>query len=347
MESTLVPVQPDSVFRDGASFDHINRVAKVFADSQLVPPTFQKNIANCIIGLEIAQRLGASPLMVMQNLNIIKGKPSFSATFMIAAVNSCGRFTPLDFIYVGERGTDEWGCYASTQNRQGKVLKGVMVTIGIAKKDGWYGRENSKWPTMPELMLMYRAATWWTRMYAPEMLMGFPTEDEVYDIKNVTNSAAEPEEKPAVSHKKGKGVNAMKQAAAAALPPEVKEPAKDTTAPVPGNLGEPAPAPPADQESSIANSAAREQHANEEPPVGKLSRVRCEITNLEEKDAKKKAGNGKITLVGLAGEWTGQAYFDGVKSKLPNVGAVIDVTLEERDHNNAKAYIVKSFEQVG
>ena len=152
MENAIVPipVQPESLFRNAESFDHMTRIAKVFADSQLVPPTFQKNLANCLIGIEIAHRLGASPLMVMQNLQIIKGKPSFSATFMIAAVNTCGRFSPLEFTYVGERGTDEWGCFASAQNRQGKVLKGVTVTIGIAKKDGWYNREGSKWQVFPE-----------------------------------------------------------------------------------------------------------------------------------------------------------------------------------------------------
>jgi len=349
MENSLVPVEQSSVFRDGASFDHINRVAKVFADSQLVPPTFQKNIANCIVGLEIAHRLGASPLMVFQNLNLIKGKPSFSATFMIAAVNTCGRFTPLEFNYVGKEGTDEWGCYATAQNRQGKVLKGVTVTIAIAKKDGWYGRENSKWPTMPELMLSYRSATWWTRMFAPEMLMGFPTSDEVDDIRNVT---PEPEEKPAVSHKKGKGVNAMKQALAS---PEVKEPAKDTTTPVDGNLGEPAPAPPeirTPPESAIsakevvAPSTTVERELDQEPQP-KLYRLRCEITALTEKNAKKREGNGVITLVALKGEWIGEAYYDGPKSKLPVVGAIIDLTLEERIHNNAPAYIIKTFELVG
>ncbi len=340
METSLVPTQADSLFRDAAGFDHINRIAKVFADSQLVPPTFQKNIANCIIGLEIAHRLGASPLMVMQNLNLIKGKPSFSASFMIAAINSCGRFTPLEFNYVGERGTDEWGCYATSQNRQGKVLKGVTVTIGIAKKDGWYGRENSKWPTMPELMLSYRAATWWVRMFAPEMLMGFPTEDEVHDIKNVT---PEPEEKPVVKVPKNKGVTAMKNATPA---PEVKEPAKDTTAPVEGNLGEPAPEPPrTPPDSAISAKEVVTPPPQNGQPV--LSRVRCEIAGLTEKSAKKRDGNGLVTLVDLKGEWEGQAYFDGAKAHLPQIGAIIDITLETRVHNNANAYIIKSFQIVG
>lgn len=341
MSEQLVPVSQSLLSE--VNYDHLMRVAKMYAESQLVPPVFQKNIPNVIIAMEIAQRMNASPLMVFQNLNVIHGKPSFSATFMIASVNSCGRFTSMRFHFVGERDTEDFGCYATAKSKEDNTeCKGTTVTMGTAKAEGWIGRTGSKWRTMPELMLQYRAATWWTRMFAPEMLMGFPTDDEVYDIKNVT-PAAEPEKPADVPPpvKKGKGVAALKQdkekekdvtppkepPAEQQKAPPVSEPAKDTTTPA-------------------ANGEKKTEPLPAETP-GKISRVRCEITDLTEKAAKKKDGNGLVTLVGLKGEWAGQAYYDGPKTKLPAEGGLIDVTLEEKIHNNIPVHILKTFEVIG
>ena len=174
-------------------------------------------------------------------------------------------------------------------------------------------------------------------MFASELLFGLQTSDEVDDIRNVTDTAPA-EDKPAVSHKKGKGVNAMKQAQAPA--PEVKEPAKDTTtpAPEPENRGVP------HADIDPKESTVERELDQEEPP--QLSRVRCEIVKLTEKNVKKRDGMGIVTLVGLKGEMDGEAYFDGVKAKLPAVGAVLDLTLEQRIHNAEPIQLIKSFEQV-
>src|SRR5690606_17893725 len=54
-------------------------------------------LANSVVALNMAQRMGADPLMVMQNLYIVEGRPSWSSQWIIAAINSCGRFSPLRF----------------------------------------------------------------------------------------------------------------------------------------------------------------------------------------------------------------------------------------------------------
>ena len=76
-------------------FEHAQRVAKIFSSSDMVPKRYQNNIGNCIIALEMANRMGASPLLVMQNLDVIQGKPGWSSKFLIATLNSSGKFTPL------------------------------------------------------------------------------------------------------------------------------------------------------------------------------------------------------------------------------------------------------------
>jgi hypothetical protein len=164
-------------------FEALQRAARLFASSDLVPKAYQRNIPNTTIALAAAMRLRADPLMVLQNLHIIHGRPSWSSPFLIAAVNNSGRFTPLRFTFTGVRGQDSWGCRASAKDlRSQEVLEGTEITIGIAKQQGWYGREGSKWSTgMAEQMLRYRAASWWVRVYAPEISMGFMTREEVED----------------------------------------------------------------------------------------------------------------------------------------------------------------------
>ena len=111
--------------------------------------------------------VGADPLMVMQNLVIVHGKPTWSSQFLIATVNTCGRFTALRYEFFGEPNTDEWGCRAyAIEKSSGEKLVGTDITISIAKTEGWYGKNGSKWKTIPQQMLMYRAGAWWARSYA-------------------------------------------------------------------------------------------------------------------------------------------------------------------------------------
>lgn len=181
-------------FDSSAGFDLLNRVGSMFAKSDMVPAGFKNNPANCIIGVELARRVGANPLMVMQNLNIIHGRPTFSGQFAISAVNQCGQFSKkLRFKFTGSG--DEKTCVAWTVDHDGEVLEGPPVSIGMAKKEGWSTRNGSKWQTMPDLMMMYRAGTFFCRAYAPEILMGFRTTEEVEDM----GADAAPEQTTAVS----------------------------------------------------------------------------------------------------------------------------------------------------
>ena len=125
-------------------------------------------------------------MMVMQNLYIVHGKPAWSSTFLIACISASRKFTPLRYRMTGEKGTDGYGCIAWAIDRDGEKLESPEVTIGMAKAEGWYGKTGSKWKTMPELMLRYRAATFFARTYVPELTMGIQTQDEIIDITPVS-----------------------------------------------------------------------------------------------------------------------------------------------------------------
>lgn len=53
----------------------------------------------------------------------------------------------------------------------------------MAKAEGWVGKSGSKWKTMPELMIRYRAAAFWGRLYVPEIMMGMHTMEEIEDVQ--------------------------------------------------------------------------------------------------------------------------------------------------------------------
>jgi hypothetical protein len=183
-QTTPTQSQALSAFSSESAFVSVQRMAKALASSTLVPDAYrgEANLGNCIIALELSQRIGASVMAVMQSMVPIHGKPTWSAAFLIATVNSCGRFSPMRFRWVGKENTDEWGCRAYAVEREGNLeLVGALVTIAMAKAEGWYTKNGSKWKTMPEQMLQYRAAAFWTRAYAPEIALGMHTAEEIND----------------------------------------------------------------------------------------------------------------------------------------------------------------------
>lgn len=226
-------------FFDPVQFDTMQRVCSFFASSDLVPDNYKaqlkpfpagadentmnaikaentaiktKAIANCMIAVEVASRIGASPLMVMQNMAVIYGRPSWSSKFLIATVNSCGRFEPLQFRFTdkGALGMVDYTDYVwnptkrckepvtkqfdgkkihdiecvafTTKRGSDGVLESSPVSVRLAIQEGWYTKNGSKWQTMTKQMLMYRAASMWTNAYAPELSMGMRTVEEQQDI---------------------------------------------------------------------------------------------------------------------------------------------------------------------
>lgn len=188
MEETkeLAVVQPQkniNIFGSIEGFEIGQRIAKVFASSSFVPDVYKGNIGNCMIGLNMAIRMNADPLMVLQNLVAVHGTPTFEAKFAIACFNATGKYSTLSYSEVGERGKDSWGmCAYAIELKTGAVKKGPVVTVQMAKDEGWYSR-NPKWKNVPELMLRYRAASWFIRTTDPGIMMGFQTKDEVEDVE--------------------------------------------------------------------------------------------------------------------------------------------------------------------
>lgn len=168
-------------------------MAGVLANSDLIPQHFRGKKENCLIALNMAQRMQADPLMVMQNLVIVHGNPTFEAKFAIACFNATGKYSPIRYQEVGERDKDSWGYKAyAIEKASGEVCEGPIVTIRTAKAEGWYNK-NEKWKNIPDLMLRYRAASWFIRTTDPGVMMGFQTKEEAEDFtdfEEVINSTS-------------------------------------------------------------------------------------------------------------------------------------------------------------
>lgn len=176
-------------FFDLQAFELIQRVSKAFASSDLVPKQYQGNLANCMIAMDMAQRIGANPLMVMQNLYIVHGTPGWSSKFLIATINACGRYSSLRYEWKGEPGQPDYGCRAWAIEREtGERLNGIWVTWKMVKAEGWDAKNGSKWKTMEDQMFVYRSAAFWQRAYAPELGMGLQTAEEIQDTFDATRA---------------------------------------------------------------------------------------------------------------------------------------------------------------
>lgn len=161
-------------------------LAQNLSEATIIPETFQGKPSNVLIALNMAQRLNADPLMVMQNMYIVYGNPSWSSKFLISCFNTCGRFSSIKYEFFGTPGQDDYGCRAwATEYATGERVQGIDVTIGMAKAENWMSKKGSKWQTMPQLMLQYRAATFLIRTVAPEISMGLQSSEELEDTHEV------------------------------------------------------------------------------------------------------------------------------------------------------------------
>lgn len=235
---TIIPDQ--SVFNSQVGFENAQRMAKLIASSSLIPKDFQGNISNTVIALEIANRMGESPLMVMQNLYVVHGKPAWSSQFIVAKINSSGRFSALKYDMNGTG--DEWGCSAYAFDRKGERVSGPRVTIKMAKEEGWYNRTGSKWKTMPELMLMYRSATLFGRLYAPDLLMGMQTYEEIIDIETAALPPTRKQGPASISSTLIDAIGETNQPAMEEAPEELPPAETQPAAPEAAHTQEPAPA---------------------------------------------------------------------------------------------------------
>jgi len=188
-QSALTTTSNKSVYSSIQSFESAQRIAASLADSALVPNAYrgQAGLPNCIVAIEIANRMGMSPFQVMQNLNVIHGRPSWSSQFIIGLIQGCSRFEGFTY----NETADSCQCFAALKTT-GEQVSGPKITLDMAKREGW--TKNTKWSTMPQTMLRYRAASAFGRFHIPDLILGIQSVEENEVIDAEVTVAPEPAE---------------------------------------------------------------------------------------------------------------------------------------------------------
>ncbi len=171
-----------TMWNDAKLYNQSLAMAQTLSKSEIIPQSYKGKPADCLIAIDIANRLGLSPAIVMQNSQIVRGNFTWRGSACKAMIDGCGRYQKTRYVYVGEEGKDSYGCYLEAIDNDGDIIKGVPVTIAMAKKEGWYNKDGSKWQSMCDLMLKYRAAAFFMRTECASIAMGFLTKEEVEDV---------------------------------------------------------------------------------------------------------------------------------------------------------------------
>ena len=178
-------------YSSNEAFNDLFKKAQYLAKSDIVPQNYQGKVANCMIALETANRIGVSPMFVMEQMAIVRGKRSWSGQACATLVNNYPKFKDVRLVYVGKEGEDSWGAYVTaTRKDTGETIKGTTVTMKMAKGEGW--TTNTKWINMPEQMLAYRAYTFFARVHCADALNGFMVEGEPEDAYGNQTAQAAP-----------------------------------------------------------------------------------------------------------------------------------------------------------
>lgn len=139
--------------------------AEKIARSNLLPRQYQNNPANVLLALEYGNALGISPVVAMQQIHVIEGKPSASAQLIGGLVRNAGHKLRVEF--------DD-----KTMTATATVIRSddpdytfvAVWTMDRAKAANLTGKGN--WKTYPAAMLKARAITEVARDACPEALFG-------------------------------------------------------------------------------------------------------------------------------------------------------------------------------
>lgn len=182
-ENTEIGVKTGQLdYMSGDALNKAYKNAMVLAKSDLVPDVYHNKPENVLLAMDMASRTGFSLMQVMQNLYIVRGKPSWSGSFCMNAIKACGKYDKVRYVFVGEPGTKDYGCFVQAIDKStGQTVNGVVVDWNMVKAYGWDSKPGSQWKTAPDLMFRYRAAAFFARTECPEVLQGVRDEYEQQD----------------------------------------------------------------------------------------------------------------------------------------------------------------------
>lgn len=174
-----------------ANLEHSLNLASKLSKSDLLPQHFKGKPENVLLVLALAQSLDINPIMSLQQISVIGGKPCLQATLMISLLNNSGKITgPLRFRWEGQPAQPSRSCTAfATDAATGEIVESEPVSLAMAQAEGW--TRNAKYKSLPDTMLKWRAASFFVRTYYPEVVLGLHTSEELDDVQIATGAPKE------------------------------------------------------------------------------------------------------------------------------------------------------------
>lgn len=162
-------------------------IANLYAESTLVPEAYRNKPADIFVAVTLGQSVGISPIQSLSEINVIKGKPTMSASLIAAQVRKAGHKLRIE---VDETPGKE--CAICTIIRRDDPDHPF-----VSKRDrAWAQRmgllNNSNYIKQPATMLKKRAITDCARDACSEALCGINyTPDEMSDLDDVEATVEE------------------------------------------------------------------------------------------------------------------------------------------------------------
>lgn len=163
--------------------------AEKLAASGLIPDAYKRNPPNVLVAIEKGEALGIHPIMALEEINVISGRASLSATLMASLARAAGHI-------VRTTSEPEQATCVVIRKDDPKFEHKVLWTRKMAEDHGLWGKGH--WRKNAALMLEYRAISQAIRKACPEVLAGIKyTPEELVEISE--EDRPEPAPQPAPS----------------------------------------------------------------------------------------------------------------------------------------------------
>lgn len=154
-------------------------LAKIMADSDLVPKDFQKKPGNVLVAIQMGAEIGLKPMQAIQNIAVINGRPTVWGDAALGVVQSSDKlesFNELDETEALKQG------FGRTELKRKGNKEPIVSTFSIedAKKANLWGKTDP-WTQYPGRMLKLRARAFALRNGFADVLKGLAIREEVED----------------------------------------------------------------------------------------------------------------------------------------------------------------------
>lgn len=175
---------------DTARFEHMQRVATIMAQASLIPDGLrvsnnpQATFGNCFLAVNQAANWDMDPFSVAQCLSVVHGKLCYEGK-LIAAVIEKRLKLRLKYEWFGEEGKESFGIKIWNPENPEEMVTGTVGKWQTfeKEKDGGQRKVKGNWKNEPRKQLKYRGDREWARMWAPGLMLGVYSDDEIDSIE--------------------------------------------------------------------------------------------------------------------------------------------------------------------